>query len=126
MAKWHLRSNKKSSGGLLRASKKKKRRERGGEDYYVCVGKLRKSKKIGFGNKQKLCLFSDNVVNAFDPKTKTSKKVKIMTVLENTANPHYVQRNIVTKGAVVQTELGKVKITSRPGQDGILNGIVIG
>ena len=34
-------------------------------------------------------------------------------------------RNILTKGAFVETNLGKVKITSRPGQDGNMNGILI-
>ena len=28
-------------------------------------------------------------------------------------------------GAVVETEIGKVKITSRPGQKGIVNGVLI-
>ena len=37
----------------------------------------------------------------------------------------YVRRNIITKGAIVKTEAGLVKITSRPGQDGTLNGILV-
>ena len=52
-------------------------------------------------------------------------KPEILTVLENSANTHFVRRNIVTKGAVVETEIGKVKITSRPGQKGIVNGVLI-
>ncbi len=52
-------------------------------------------------------------------------KVEIETVLENPANPNYVQRNILTKGAIISTEKGKAKITSRPGQDGVVNAVLI-
>ena len=48
-----------------------------------------------------------------------------MTVTENHANPNYVQRNIINKGAVIQTELGDAKITSRMGQDGVVNAVLI-
>lgn len=44
---------------------------------------------------------------------------------ENPANIHYVRRNIITKGAVVDTSVGKVKITSRPGQSGSLSGVKV-
>ena len=52
------------------------------------------------------------------------KKVKIIRLLES-HNPEYVRMNIVTKGAVVETELGKVRITNRVGQDGIVNGVLV-
>ncbi|MFZ0829994.1 MAG: 30S ribosomal protein S8e, partial [Thermoplasmata archaeon] len=48
---------------------------------------------------------------------------KVLTVRENKANPNYVQRNIITRGALVETDLGLVEVRSRPGQDGVLNGI---
>jgi small subunit ribosomal protein S8e len=48
------------------------------------------------------------------------------TVTENPANKNFVRRNILTKGAVVATDLGKAKITSRPGQDGEVNAILLG
>ena len=46
-----------------------------------------------------------------------------MTERENPANPNYVQRNINTKGAILETEVGLVRVRSRPGQDGVLNGV---
>ncbi|RLF82243.1 30S ribosomal protein S8e, partial [Thermococci archaeon] len=52
-------------------------------------------------------------------------KVKIISVVENPANRQYVRRNIVTKGAIVQTEIGKALVTSRPGQDGIVNAVLL-
>ncbi|MEK6848627.1 MAG: 30S ribosomal protein S8e, partial [Nanoarchaeota archaeon] len=41
------------------------------------------------------------------------------------ANRHFIRRNIMTKGSVIDTELGKARITSRPGQDGVVNAVLI-
>jgi small subunit ribosomal protein S8e len=60
-----------------------------------------------------------------DPKTGKTTKTEILSVIENPANPHYVRRNIMTKGAIIDTKLGKARITSRPGQSGILNAVLI-
>ena len=64
------------------------------------------------------CSYTDNIPHLqayLEPKT----------VLDNSANSHFIRRNIVTKGAIVETELGQVRITSRPGQNGIVNGVLI-
>ncbi len=55
---------------------------------------------------------------------KGSKKLKIKRVLES-HNPEYVRMNIITRGAVVETEMGKVRITNRVGQDGVVNGTLV-
>lgn len=60
-----------------------------------------------------------------DPKNNKMQIAEILGVIENHANDHFVRRNIITKGAVVETNLGQVKITSRPGQDGVVNGVLI-
>ena len=69
-------------------------------------------------------VLSDNrcTVNGKDGKSTT---VTITNVVRNDANPNYIRRNILTKGAVVETDKGNVKITSRPGHDGILNGVIV-
>jgi len=36
-----------------------------------------------------------------------------------------VRRNIITKGAVIKTEKGPARVTSRPGQHGIINAILL-
>ena len=77
------------------------------------------------GGNNKLRLLSDEYANVVDPKTKKSKKVKIKTITGNPANRHFVRRNIMTKGAILDTEIGKAKITSRPGQDGVINAVLI-
>lgn len=53
------------------------------------------------------------------------KKTKILRVLENSTNNDYQRRGVITKGAILETEDGKCKIVSRPGQDGTVNAIPI-
>ena len=53
------------------------------------------------------------------------KVVKILSVKENSANIHFVRMNVITKGAIIETEAGLAKVTSRPGQDGIINAKLI-
>lgn len=76
------------------------------------------------GGHTKTKLRSADIINVVDPATKTAKKAKIETVVDNPANRNFVRRNILTKGSIVQTDLGKVRITSRPGQDNVLNGVL--
>ena len=77
------------------------------------------------GGNQKLRALSQNMLNLYNPKNKTYSKVKIKTVTENPANRNFVRRNILTKGAIVDTESGKARITSRPGQTGAINAVLI-
>jgi len=58
-------------------------------------------------------------------RTKKYSKVKIKNVVENPANRHFVRRNILTKGTVVDTDKGKAKITNRPGQEGSINAVLV-
>jgi small subunit ribosomal protein S8e len=60
-----------------------------------------------------------------DPKTGVTKKALIENVEENTANPNYVRRNLLTKGAIIKTEIGRARIVSRPGQHGVINAVLI-
>jgi len=125
MALWHLRSKKKPSGGTLKANKKKKRTQRGSEFLETKIGKRKPKSARTRGGSKKLKLLSVQNINVAEGKGK-AKTVKVISVEENQANPHYVRRNIITKGAVVKTEIGSVRVTSRPGQHGTLNGVLIG
>lgn len=53
------------------------------------------------------------------------KKVLIKSVLETPDNRHHARQNIITKGAIIETEIGKVKVTNRVGQDGVVNGVLL-
>jgi small subunit ribosomal protein S8e len=64
-------------------------------------------------------------VNLYDPKSKTYTQAKVKAVVECPANRHYVRRNIMVKGAMIETEKGKARVTSRPGQDGTVNAVLV-
>lgn len=53
------------------------------------------------------------------------KKAKILNVVQSPDNPHHARENILTRGAVIETELGKAAVTSRPGQHGLVNAVLV-
>lgn len=125
MAKWHVRSRKKLTGGTRRPFQKKKKYQRGSKFLETGIDATKKKIVRGRGGTIKVKLLSVDVVMVTDPKTHKTQKARIISVEQNPANPHYVRRNIITKGAVVKTEAGRVKITSRPGQSGSLTGVLV-
>lgn len=125
MVKWHLRSRRTLTGKRLRRVRKKRKMDRGNEFLETRIGKRNVKVKRERGGNEKLKLLSVEKMNVADPKTKKVKRVKIISVEKNPANPHFVRRNVISKGAVVKTEIGSAKVTSRPGHDGIVNGVLV-
>ncbi|VVB76090.1 30S ribosomal protein S8e [Candidatus Tiddalikarchaeum anstoanum] len=64
-----------------------------------------------------------NEVTILEGKKKT--KAKITSVTANPANRHFIRMAVITKGAIVETDKGKVKVTNRPGQEGHVQGILV-
>jgi small subunit ribosomal protein S8e len=106
-----LKKKKYSAAGIPRVVKLKERKK--------------KTLRVNGGNK-KTVLLSENFANVFDPKTKKSKKVKVVNVLETPSNRFLARQNILIKSAIIETELGKAKITNRPSQEGMIQAILIG
>jgi small subunit ribosomal protein S8e len=119
------KSRRKITGGLRRHNRKKRRSEIGREKLFTSVGTEKSFKARTRGGGQKSRLVHAERANAVDPKTGKVKSTKITTVLDNSANRNYVQRNFLNKGAIVQTELGAARVTSRPGQDGVVNVVLL-
>jgi len=76
------------------------------------------------GNNKKTALKSIDFVNLASGEAKV-KKVKIEKVLENATNNDYKRRGIITKGAILETKEGKCRVISKPGQNGIVNAILL-
>lgn len=76
------------------------------------------------GNNQKTALRSIDFVNLATGEAKV-KKSKIIKVLENATNNDYKRRGIITKGAILETADGKCRVVSKPGQNGIVNAILL-
>ncbi|WP_428324546.1 30S ribosomal protein S8e [Nitrosopumilus sp.] len=53
------------------------------------------------------------------------KKAKILKVLDNATNNDYKRRGIITKGAILETQEGKCRVVSKPGQNGIVNAVLV-
>ena len=119
------RSKRKSTGRKYRSYRSKRIFEIRSAAALTKVGERRVKVRRAVGGLIKRFLLADNQINVYDAKSKKYSKVEVKAVVENTANRHFVRRNILTKGAVVSTDLGNVKITSRPGQEAVLNGILV-
>lgn len=104
----------------------KRRKEISSENQFAFVGEqdLRKGYRKHAGSTT-VRVMQANTVNVNDPKTGTTIRSTITSVIQNDADPNYVRRNIITKGAIAQTEAGKVRITSRPGMDGVVSGVLL-
>lgn len=119
------RPKRTATGSRYKKFRKKREFESASMPMLTRIG-TQKSKTVRvIGGNQKTKLLLVEFVNVFDQKKKKSVKTKIKSVLESPANRHYVRRNIVTRGTVIDTELGKARVTSRPAQDGILNAVLI-
>jgi small subunit ribosomal protein S8e len=125
MAQWQGRSKRKVSGGRIRLHRKKRTFEIGREKQFTIIGEHKSLKIRTQGNNSKMRLINSDMANVMDPKSKKTSRVKIITVVENSTNPFYVRRNIINKGAIIETELGNARVTSRPGQHGVINAILI-
>ena len=111
-----MKSGRKTSGGRYKKPKKKKLTGRQSQSRIVKIGNIKTKLLKGRGNTTKLVSFLNNVANVI-VKGK-AKKSAIKNVLETPSNVFLARQNILVKGAIIETELGKVKITNRPSQEG--------
>jgi len=122
---WQGYSLKKPSGARKRRHASKRKHEYGREPAETKVDERRARTVRTRGANTKTKLLQENQANIYDPSTKKTSKAEIKNVTENAANIHFVRRNILTKGSVIETSAGKARITNRPGQEGAVNAILI-
>lgn len=125
MALWQGKSKRKPTGGRLAAHRSKKRFEIGNELQQAKIGELTRKVTRSRGGTHKNRLLRTDMASVTDPKSGKSYSSKILAVIENTANPNYVRQNIITKGSIIGTEKGNAKVTSRPGQHGVVNAVLM-
>jgi small subunit ribosomal protein S8e len=115
------RSTRKRTGGRLKHASNKKRSQLGREPAETTVGEPRFQVIDARGTEPKLRALSTNVAQLSENGETT--EVDIENVVENPSNVNYVRRNIITKGAVIETSEGTARVTSRPGQTGQVNAV---
>src|SRR5512143_1206764 len=116
---------RKLTGGKKRVYRTKKKYEAGGYPAETVLGEPRRKSTRGLGANSKVKVLADKFASVTDPATGKTQKTEITRVVKNGANVDYNRRGVMTKGAEIETALGLAKVTSRPGNDGIINAILI-
>ncbi len=126
MSYYQGRDRRKESGGAKKSLRKKRKRELGSpptetileeeEERYI---------ERTYGGPSKNRVKSAVYVNLTDASGSKVKKVRISRVVSNPASVDYSRRGVITRGAVIETEEGRAKVTSRPGQTGVVNAVLV-
>jgi len=116
---------KKETGRVLTPYRKKRKYELGRFPTFTRVGEDEILAIRTKGGNVKVRVIKTQYANVYDPKENRCKKVKILEVVENPSDRNLNRRGVITKGTIIKTELGNAKVTSRPGQDGTVNAILI-
>lgn len=125
MTQYHAKDLRKPTGGLRRASHKKKIYESGGRWSETKLGPEKRNAVRTKGGLAKFKLFSAQTANVINPKTGKAERTKILEVMEHRDNPHFTRQMVITKGCTVKTGLGLARVTSRPGQHGAVNCVLL-
>ncbi len=123
--RWQGNSKRKVTGGKLNAARGKRKYEMGRESTETRISDIKRKNVQTMGGNRKVRLLQCNIANVTNPKDGKTVSAAIETVSGNLANKHYIRRNILTKGSVIRTSIGTAKVTSRPGQDGVVNAVLI-
>ena len=118
-----MKKGRKISGGKYRKARKKKLYELQGQRREVKLGDEKRKTQIVLGRNKKTFLLRAKIVNVRIGNK--IQKAEIKNVLETPSNRFLARQNILSKGTIVQTEKGKVRITNRPSQEGMVNGVLI-
>jgi small subunit ribosomal protein S8e len=126
LPQWHGNLHKrKKTGGKRHVFRGKRAYEMGSDAAETVVGQPRITKSRVRGGSIKMRALAVNVANVTDPATGKSQKTEIRGVVKNPANVDYQRRGVITKGAILDTPLGQAVVTSRPGQHGVVNAILV-
>lgn len=126
MSVWHGDLHKrKPSGGKKRAYRGKRKFEQGAFPVETVLGEPKRKIEQGRGGNVKVKVLSEKNVCVTDLKTGKTEKAEILRVVKNPANVDYDRRGVITKGAIIETSLGLARVASRPGQNGVINAVLI-
>ena len=126
MAIVQSKSRRKPSGARYKSKIIKKRQHLIGRvPSMTKVGKIKIQKIRTRSANQKLRLLNAEKVNLYDPKLKKFSMETITSVIDSPADKNFIRRNIITKGSIIATSKGNAKVTSRPGQDGVVSAVLI-
>jgi len=117
------RSTRKRTGGRLKHASNKKRHQLGREPAETTLGETRIQYIDSRGTEKKIRALATDVAQVADGDEVSEAEIE--NVVDNPANVNYARRNIITKGAVIETSAGRARVTSRPGQTGGVNAVLL-
>jgi small subunit ribosomal protein S8e len=116
---------RKLTGGRIKRFRGRRAYEKDGYAAETLLGSTQFYHRRTMGGSEKTSLKFAEYANVLDPSGGKTKKAKINRVLRNPANRDYERRGVITKGALLDTELGNARVTSRPAQDGVINAVLL-
>ena len=116
---------RKISGGKYHKLRKKKKYGLSGLENKVKLKETKSKTVRGLGGNKKSVILSTNFASVTDLKTHKAKKVKIKNVVETPSNNFLARQNILIKSAIIDTDIGRARITNRPSQDGNVQAVLV-
>ena len=125
MGVWHRRSTRTSTGARLRKLRSKRKHQMGRTPTETLMGEAKRRTIDSRSKSKKMPALRLTQVNVTDPSKNITTRAEVQDVERNPANMDYQRRKVITRGTIIKTTKGRAMVTSRPGQDGILNAILI-
>jgi small subunit ribosomal protein S8e len=104
----------------------KRKFEQGAFPAETTLGEPKTKSVRGYGGNIKVKALSAKYASVTDPKSGKTEKTEILRVVRNPANVDYDRRGVITRGAEIETSLGLARVTSRPGNAGVINAVLLG
>lgn len=118
-----MNKGRKITGGKYHADRKKKHYEKTGQEKQVFLEETKKKTIRGMGGNVRTILARENSANIATPKG--IKRAEITNVLETPQNTFLARQNRLAKGVIIETSLGKARVTNRPTKEGNVNAILL-
>ena len=126
MPQWHGDLDKlKITGGKKHRYRSKRAFEMGNDPIETRLGDAVRKTYRSHSQAKKIKLLKEKYANITNPSKGKTEKYEILRVVRNPADVDYDRRKIITKGTHIETKQGEAVITSRPGQDGVINAVLI-
>jgi len=126
MVLWHAQRRRKVSGSMYQRKRDKRKCELGKTPAMTKLDEKDDVRAIrARGNNQKMRALKLSYANVLNTKTNKIEKAKLKKVVENPASRHFARMGVITKGALIDTDKGKARVTNRPGQDGVIHAVLV-
>jgi len=125
MGIWHGRSGRTETGSRIKKFRSKRKYELGREPTETLMGETKRKVIDSRSKTKKSPAMAIKYANVTDPKKNETYRAEIEDVENNPANMDYQRRKVITRGTIIRTSKGRAKVTSRPGQQGIVNAVLI-